>query len=153
MILHFKILSTPKAKQSMRMGKNKYTGAKISYIDQEVVLHAASIKHEFTQQLKEQAPGYIPTNGPVTIKALFVFPLPDSAPKKIKEAMAAGKTVYKIKRPDLQDNLMKQICDCLNGVVYLDDARICHVKDAKKIYGDTPRLELLISTNEIEYYF
>ena len=43
------------------------------------------------------------------------------------------------------DNLQKNIADILNGLVYTDDALVS-ISVVKKIYGFTPRTEIVIKT-------
>ncbi|CAN0451907.1 unnamed protein product [Pylaiella littoralis] len=42
---------------------------------------------------------------------------------------------------------MKGLFDAMNGIVFIDDSRICKVK-SEKIYGQVPRTNVLI--REIE---
>lgn len=67
----------------------------------------------------------------MTIKAYFRLP-------KKKENLSPA-----TKRPDI-DNVIKIICDSLNGVAYKDDALVYRV-DAQKLYSHNPRVEVIIS--------
>ncbi len=55
-----------------------------------------------------------------------------------------GEVIYKTTKPD-NDNLQKNIADILNGLVYTDDALVS-ISVVKKIYGFTPRTEIVIKT-------
>lgn len=50
--------------------------------------------------------------------------------------LASGKRARPIKRPDL-DNLLKGFLDAGNGILWHDDAQVCHL-DVHKVYTDTP---------------
>jgi Holliday junction resolvase RusA-like endonuclease len=74
---------------------------------------------------------------------LFVFPILSSMKKAVRQAIEEGEIVYKPTKPDLQDNLMKILADSMNGIVFVDDSRICKVA-SQKIYGLIPRTEVII---------
>ena len=141
-MIEFKILGIPAPKQSARFyGKN--IGGKImikSYQKTEVVQKEMSIASEVRSQLPE---GFIPFDCPVSMEVLFVFPPLSSMKKATKSAIENGEIIYKPTKPDLQDNLMKGLCDAMNGVVFIDDSRICKV-ESQKIYGTIPRTEVII---------
>lgn len=42
------------------------------------------------------------------------------------------------------DNLLKFYLDCLNGLVWKDDAQVCHI-DAWKHYSEDPRTEIIVN--------
>ena len=50
---------------------------------------------------------------------------------------------YKTTRPDL-DNYVKTVMDALNGVIWLDDARVVQI-DACKLWSETPQLTIVVS--------
>lgn len=56
---------------------------------------------------------------------------------KNKSKLKDSAPSYHISRPDL-DNLLKFICDALNGVFWKDDTVISEIK-AVKMYGECPR--------------
>jgi Holliday junction resolvase RusA-like endonuclease len=82
--------------------------------------------------------------GPLKVKMLFAMPRP-------KGHFGTGKNAAKLKpsapqqhtkKPDL-DNLVKFAKDCLNGVAWRDDSQVFEL-EARKIYGDRPRTEIII---------
>lgn len=77
---------------------------------------------------------------PVSIRARFYMPIPKAIGSKKKRALLFNK--YHSKKPDI-DNLLKYYFDCMNGICFVDDSQISAV-DAKKIYSDEPRTEILI---------
>lgn len=56
-----------------------------------------------------------------------------------------GFKIYKTTKPDI-DNLMKNLFDVCNGIVWIDDARIVEIEHIEKIYGKVPRIELEVNT-------
>jgi Holliday junction resolvase RusA-like endonuclease len=69
-------------------------------------------------------------SGPVAVEARFVFRPPPSWPER-RRAEAFGRP--HVQRPDL-DNLVKQILDAMNAVVFGDDATVTEIK-ATKTWG------------------
>lgn len=80
---------------------------------------------------------------PLEISITAIFQMPKSASKKKMEDMISGKT-RPTKRPDA-DNIMKAICDALNGIAYKDDAQIVSAA-IRKYYGQEPQTIVTIST-------
>lgn len=79
---------------------------------------------------------------PITMRLLFVRAIPQSWPRKRREAALAG-TVRPIGKPDLS-NLCKSVEDAMNGVIFYDDSAIVTtVQD--KVYGDRPRVEVVLT--------
>ena len=67
--------------------------------------------------------------GPLQLRASFVFPRPKSKTRKKNEGE------WKASKPDW-DNLGKALCDALNGVLWRDDAQLAFVSIGKSIAGD-----------------
>lgn len=135
----------PKPKQSTRFTREPFMDKKgnkhYSYQDPDVKARENTIAWTAVQQLPK---GFIPWDCPVmVIKALYVFPIPASMCKKDKARIHAGEVVYKTSKPDLSDNLNKPIFDALQGILFINDSRVCHIKDAMKIYGTNPRAEFI----------
>ena len=105
-------------------------------------------KEEFLQKVIELAPKP-PITAPIRVMLIFYMPRP-----KYHFKTKAGKPISKLKpnqpefhifTPDL-DNLVKMVCDSLNGVFYKDDSQIAQIK-AEKIYcdvGENPKTEIHI---------
>lgn len=81
----------------------------------------------------------------VTVEA--VCPVPESATKKQRAEMLAGRTMP-TKKPDA-DNVLKIILDALNGVAYEDDRQIVALA-IRKAYGEKPGVRVKIRTIEPE---
>ena len=80
-------------------------------------------------------------NVPLEMNILALFSLPKTASKKFINA-ALNNEVYPIKKPD-SDNIIKVICDALNGLAYHDDAQVCRVY-FEKTYAQIPCVKVEI---------
>lgn len=76
----------------------------------------------------------------ITVRAYFS--IPESKSRKQKELMIAG-AIQPTKKPDC-DNILKIICDALNGVAYKDDSQIV-TASITKWYADKPEVVVEIS--------
>ena len=74
--------------------------------------------------------------GPLKMTLAFIFMPPQTWSQK-KQDLALGDGLWPTGRPDL-DNLVKEIKDALNGVLYEDDAQIVSL-DATKGFSMEPR--------------
>lgn len=72
--------------------------------------------------------------GPLSVEVLIRMPIPESKPRKWKEAALAG-SVYPTKKPDV-DNFAKML-DALNLIVWSDDSQIVELR-VVKTYSDKP---------------
>jgi Holliday junction resolvase RusA-like endonuclease len=93
------------------------------------------LKYHAQEAMKDRKP----LDGALRMSVLCVMPMPESMPAKAKRAAAIGMIAH-TKKPDCS-NLLKNFEDALNGIVYVDDARLCEVK-VLKIYGEKPRVEI-----------
>lgn len=138
--LKFTVLGIPQPKQSARFRSiaTKHKTFIQSYQKQEVV----DKQNNFGFDIKSQLPkDFVPFNGPIGVKTLFVFPpLKGWSKSKLKD-LENGVKIYKDTKPDLVDNLKKLCFDAMSGIVYVDDARVCK-EEGEKIFGFTPRIEL-----------
>lgn len=80
-----------------------------------------------------------PWEGPVRVSIEAVFPIPKSWPKWKRERLWYPHT----SRPD-GDNLVKAVCDSLNGVAWRDDAQVWDVT-LSKVYGEWAGLHCLLA--------
>lgn len=138
--LKLTVLGTPKPKQSarFRMVKGKDRTFITSYQKKEV----KDAERNFAFDVKSQLPlGFVPYDCAIGVKVLFVFPPNSGFSKKKLAELEAGKVFHKHTKPDLQDNLFKGCADSLEGIVFVNDSRICKV-ESEKIYGLVPRVEL-----------
>ena len=133
------------AKQSarFRIAKNK-TGKDfiITYQKKELKVNETNSRYDIKHQLPKD---FIPyANIPLQLELTFVFPPLKSLTKTKMKQLENGEVIYKTTKPD-NDNLQKNIADILNGLVYTDDALVS-ISVVKKIYGFTPRTEIVIKT-------
>ena len=112
-----------------------------TYTPRKTVLYENRVMDAFLSSY----PNHHPVEGPVTLQIMAVFPVPASwsRPKKLR---ALANIAKKITRPDI-DNVMKSVMDGLNGVAWKDDGQIWKLT-AVKLYGDTPRVEVVIETED-----
>jgi Holliday junction resolvase len=85
--------------------------------------------------------GRAPLEGPVSVSLRFRMPIPKSATKRVRTAMAAGEIAH-TGRPDL-DNMAKAIFDALNKVVFADDAQVVR-SFVTKIYAEQPGVDVRV---------
>jgi Holliday junction resolvase RusA-like endonuclease len=83
-----------------------------------------------------------PFTVPVRLDVLAEFEIPKTWSKRNRAAALTGK-IRPGKRPDLS-NVIKQIEDAINGVVFTDDALIVEIR-ARKVYGIQPKVVITVS--------
>jgi len=81
----------------------------------------------------------VPWEGPVAIDLTAYLPMPKTWPKWKRDCLPF---IMPTKTPDV-DNILKQIKDVMNGLIYSDDKQVVRVT-AHKCYGQ-PKWELLIT--------
>ena len=86
-----------------------------------------------------------PIEGAIILSVKFLMPIPASESKKNIKFMTTGEIKH-IKKPDL-DNLLKFTKDCLNGVVWKDDAQVFSII-AEKRYDPNPKTIISIFSEE-----
>jgi len=134
-------LGIPKPKQSAKFRAVKGKGKTFvtSYQKKEVKDAERNMAFDAKSQLPK---GFIPYDKPIGVNILYVFPMLRSFSKKKKQAVENGEIIFKETKPDLTDNLNKGVFDALEGIVYVNDSRICEIGNARKIYGLKPRTEI-----------
>ena len=124
----------PKAIQSVRFSRfGKYQPI-------QNVHWKAFIRLAATQQLPEDFQIF---TGAVELIVRFTFPPLKSFSKKKLQEIETGGTFYKTTKPDLNDNLMKGLCDALTGVVWNDDNQIAIV-NTRKVYGKQGNISIIV---------
>lgn len=126
----FEVAGNPFAKQRARTLR---TGR--SYTPKETVIYENLVKTSFVSKYPE----HVPTEKPVALCVLAVYPIPKSWSKKDKIKASEGLLVPT--RHDV-DNVLKIISDGLNGVAWSDDKQV-YAAYAKKKYGDRPCVTVL----------
>jgi Holliday junction resolvase RusA-like endonuclease len=134
---HFTIPGEPKGKARARSCQLP-SGHTIHYTPDGTVLYENLIKMEY----KTQSGVYFGEDGYISIMVIAYFRIPLNTSRKTRALMESGVKVPK-KKPDV-DNILKVVCDALNGIAYQDDAQIVAAYINKK-YSDIPRVEVTIS--------
>lgn len=102
---------------------------------------------EFEQHIRDKAFEAIktPSELPIILKAVFIFPRPKQMIYKKKQMPREPKTT----KPDY-DNLLKSISDALNGIAFRDDGQVYKGTWEKYIASgnEQPRTEIEISDEE-----
>ena len=81
----------------------------------------------------------------IAVRIWAYFGVPKSTSKRNRTLMLAGQ-IRPTKKPDV-DNLIKAVCDALNGIAYHDDAQVTSVFCAK-FYDEEPRLVIQIDEDK-----
>lgn len=79
----------------------------------------------------------------VEIVIYAYYSIPQSKPKKVRDAMQTGE-IRPIKKCDA-DNILKIVCDSLNGVAYRDDVQIMDA-EIHRFYDELPRIDVMLRT-------
>jgi Holliday junction resolvase RusA-like endonuclease len=82
-------------------------------------------------------------DGEISVQVVAYLTIPQSAPKKKAEQMAIG-NINPTKKPDC-DNILKIVCDSLNGMAYRDDSQIVQAMIKKRYTNQTPRVEIYMA--------
>lgn len=93
----------------------------------------------FAQQAMAGRPA---AQGAVVLSVRAYFPIPPSWSKKRQQAAREG-TEFHTKKPDL-DNVIKALKDGMNGVVWVDDCQVVALDGCRKLFSDTPRVEVVV---------
>lgn len=94
---------------------------------------------------KDAMAGRPPLTGALSVSMRFRMPIPKSAPKWQRLAMAAGEIPHTSK-PDCS-NALKAIEDAFNGVVWVDDSQIVRGFQTK-VYSDHPGVDVRVEALE-----
>lgn len=85
-------------------------------------------------------------DAPIDIIITAFLSIPKSASKRKQMLMTSG-ALFPMKKPDL-DNVMKIVCDALNGFAYRDDAQIVNAKICKRWSSEMPSVWVTIEGEE-----
>lgn len=98
---------------------------------EKTVAYEGLVAHACHQAMKGDAP----FSGPLAVIFSVTVQIPASWSKK-RQSRAMDGIIGATKKPDI-DNVVKALCDAMNGVAYKDDAQIIELTVTKH-YGDTP---------------
>lgn len=82
-----------------------------------------------------------PLEGAVRLCVMAYFPIPASWSKTRQKAALDG-FEHVTKKPDI-DNIVKSLCDGMNGIVFHDDCQVVSLV-SNKAYSDRPRVEVQV---------
>lgn len=134
-MINFSIPGPPQGKARPRVVRTK-NGASLTYTPDKTVRYEELVRIRY----QAAAHGFKFADGAqVCVQITARFPIPQSKSKKLKAAMLEGK-IKPTKKPD-SDNIIKIICDALNGLAYKDDAQVVLTQAAKE-YDDDPRVDV-----------
>jgi len=120
-------------------GRPRFTKTGMAYTDDKTAAYENLVRLAF----QAESQGAPPLTGPVSLSIIAYMPIPSSLSDKRKRAMV-GKP--HTKKSDA-DNIAKAVNDGLNGVAYADDSQIWMLI-VRKVYSETPRLEVTIEETE-----
>jgi len=86
--------------------------------------------------------GALPITGACLVEMEAIYAVPASASKKVRAASLSG-LLRPTKKPD-GDNVIKAICDGMNGVVWKDDVQAVDIRLVKR-YGEAPGVRVRVS--------
>ena len=121
-------------------GRPRFTRARHTYTPEQTANYENLVKVCFMNKY----PDAVPYDGPVVMSIYSFFPIPESWSKKKK--MLAMEHMIVPGKPDC-DNIVKIICDSLNGIAYNDDAQVysCQVV---KAYDEKANTVVMIELTE-----
>lgn len=135
--LLFEVAGKPQGKQRAKV--STYGGFARAYTPEQTVSYENRIIFSYKQALNgKQTPFW---ELPVSITIIAHHAIPKSFSKKKREA-ALNMDIRPQTKPDI-DNVIKVVCDALNGVAYRDDTQVVRVI-GEKMYSEQPKLEIMI---------
>lgn len=144
-IVRFVVLGEPQALKRHRTYQFDAKGRRLAKPRQ--VDPSAGFKTLFLAQCRQSAPA-TPFEVPleIKVKCYFKWCKGDYRTGKFAKNLRPDAPVFHVKTPDA-DNLLKFVCDALNGIFFKDDSLIAHAEVTKK-YSGTERTEVEIAVLE-----
>lgn len=133
--MKFEIIGQPQGKQRAKV--STYRGFARAYTPEKTVAYENLIKLSFI----ESGGKIIPKDTSISMTLTAVYQIPKSFSKKKAAAALLGE-IKPLTKPDI-DNVIKVVCDALNGVAYKDDTQITSVT-AIKYYGEQPKITVYL---------
>lgn len=122
--------------EPVAMARHRTTRSGHTYTPKKTADAKCNIAYAVSQQYKG-----LPLDSPLRLTAIFYFTPPQNLIKKYPAELKA-EAIPVIKRPDA-DNLVKLICDALNGILWTDDKLIVDVRAIKR-YSQQPRVSFTV---------
>lgn len=131
----FTVNGAPKGKGRPRFARSG--NRIITYTPPETVDYENVVKAAAMQAMR----GRKPVDMPCEVRIMAVFPIPKSW-SAAKKSQARLERILPAKKPDA-DNIIKIICDALNGIAWRDDSQVVRAF-VSKCYDDKPRVEVTV---------
>lgn len=140
----FVIYGEPKGKQRPKF--STINGHARAITPEQTVNFENLVRMEYHAQLGDFI---IESGTPVYVLIDAFQSIPKGVSNRKRQLMIRGE-LRPMKKPDF-DNLGKIICDSLNKIAYYDDSAVVDGR-VRKFYGIKPRIEVFISTQEIDHH-
>lgn len=137
MKINFIIPGPPQGKARPKVTRTK-NGFSHTYTPDKTVAYEELVR---TRYLAATNAYRFPDGAQIKMEILATVPIPQSKSRRVKADMLEGRT-RPTKKPDC-DNIIKIICDALNGLAYRDDAQIVEVS-IRKAYADGGEVSVMI---------
>jgi Holliday junction resolvase RusA-like endonuclease len=139
MQIHFQVEGDPKGKGRPRFSRvGSFTKV---YTDKQTLTYEAMI----ATFAKQAMGGTEPLKTPVSVFLYVRLPIPQSYPKKRREACLSG-VEMPCKKPDI-DNIAKTYLDAMNGVIFVDDTQVIDLH-VKKLYSEKAGVDVMVTEAE-----
>jgi Holliday junction resolvase RusA-like endonuclease len=135
MQIHFQVEGDPKGKGRPRFSRvGNFTKV---YTDKQTLTYEAMI----ATFAKQAMGGTELLKTPVSVFLYVRLPVPQSYPKKRREACLSG-LEKPCKKPDI-DNIAKTYLDAMNGVIFVDDTQVIDLH-VKKLYSVVAGVDVMV---------
>jgi Holliday junction resolvase RusA-like endonuclease len=111
------------------------------YTDKQTMGYESKIAHFAKQAIGSTQP----LKTPVSVYLYVRLPIPQSYPKKRREACLSG-AEKPCKKPDI-DNIAKTYLDAMNGVIFVDDTQVIDLH-VKKLYSEKAGVDVMVTEAE-----
>lgn len=137
--MQFEVPGKPQGKQRARVSiRGGYARA---YTPEETASYENLVKLCYRQEAMAQGASIITRDKSVWIDIDAKYEIPKSFSKKKRDEALTG-VLYPHTKPDI-DNVVKIICDALNGVAFIDDSQVVSVQATKR-YANAPSVTVTI---------
>ena len=133
--MNFIVPGEPKGKGRPRFGKGR------TYTPETTINYENWVRLCYIQEAEKNSVEMIRKDEPVSVYILVNMSVPKSFSKQ-KHKQALQGNIYPTKKPDC-DNIIKIICDALNGVAYADDKQVVKVS-CRKQYAENEGVNVTI---------
>ncbi len=139
--LKFSIPGEPVGKARPRVVRTK-SGHSMTYTPDKTVAYEELVRQRFMSSAGLERAQF---DGICSVAIVAYFSIPKSKSKKAQADMVSG-ILLPTKKPDV-DNILKIICDALNGFAWKDDSRVCRAAVQKR-YDVIPHVEVEIKWSD-----